>query len=26
VGRDGPGLQPHPDPLKVNSCYNHKTG
>ena len=20
VDRDGPGLQPHPDPLKVNSC------
>ena len=26
VDRDGPGLQPHPDPLKVNSCYNHNKG
>ena len=25
VDRDGPGLQPHPDPLKVNSCYNYST-
>ena len=26
VDRDGPGLQPHPDPLKVNPCYNYITG